>query len=554
MPPAHDPALFYSIYLDKHAPARAPDPRQLVLEEVNSFVETYGLQADAAPHLPGSASGIDLSVVGQTPPDYRLLFRARTHSSAPGAGSFCQCLVYLYSDALVVQFALSRYSDWKGTLTSGWEELSGELRSGFNGAVLQSADDALFGASAVYWTIVAGHHAPEDYASEVDALGGDDAPPLQSVTDLGPLWHCDLPLFPDVGSFSQDLWVLVTARTHETEVDVNKRYYRPRVQGPPDFVVVALAQHKLRFEWQQYLIMRKKLDSLHRRLDEQAYQILVKQARLGPQLDELRSTLGIEFQRKLARAANRLASYSSAVSKAKELRRTLLINHGNYLINSVALLSGSSAAQVIRSRNQEHAAAKILDEQVDDHIFASNLGQSAGKCTQLNSDLDYADSLISRYSGVLRSATDQLQIAGERELGEIAHHISVDSAAVVASVAAILVIELVVKPSLETGQGAGWSPGKAWLALAVVIGSFAVTQGLSSSWRGKQLERYSTALAAGFAGSWVASLVSDCGAWQWSFCGVAWQIGAFLLAFGLGAAVHGRFSGRRHRRHPSPHR
>jgi len=71
------------------------------------------------------------------------------------------------------------------------------------------------------------------------------------------------------------------------------------------------------------------LERLHKVLDERAHQVLEIQAQLGPELDELRSERGIDFQRKLARAANRLASYSSYVSQAKELRRTLIINRRN---------------------------------------------------------------------------------------------------------------------------------------------------------------------------------------------------------------------------------
>ena len=99
---------------------------------------------------------------------------------------------------------------------------------------------------------------------------------------------------------------------------------------------------------------------------------------------------------------------------------------------------------MIRSRDQEEAAANFLDSLEDDEIFATSLGQTQGKRSQLDSDLSYDDFLIARYSGSLRSAADQLKIAGERELGEIGLHISVDSAAVVASVAAILVVEVVI--------------------------------------------------------------------------------------------------------------
>ena len=537
---ARDPALFFSIYLDKHSAPTGSDPRRAVLEEVDRFVEKYKLKVDVTPRLHSNAVGIDLANVHSTPSEYHLLFRAQTQLGRPPSGTFYQCVAYLYTDALVLQFALSRFSDWVGALTSGWNEVVAELRAGFDGTVLDAAHEMTFGASAVYWTIADGPNNPEEYADEVRVLA-DNKRLLRTPTDLGPLWQCERPLFPGV-RVSQDLWMLVTPRTAEPEV--NKRYHRPRVEYPPNFAVVALAGHKIQFESQQYVKMGEEMGPLYQALDEGSSRILEVQAELGRELDELRSEKAVDFQQTLAAEAHRLADYRNQIGRAKGLRRTLIINRRNYLINSVALISSRGARQVERSREQEQAAAKFLDSCGEEEIFSTNLGQFQGKWNQLDSDLDYANSVVDRYASALQSATDQLWIAGERELGEIAHHISVDSAAVVASVAAILIVELVVKPNSEHGSP---SPlANVWeLAIAVVIGSFALTQVLSSGCRGKSLEKHSLALAFGFVGAWLASFPT---VWSGSLGragpvpGWIWQAAGLILGFLAGEVLHPRLS------------
>ncbi len=99
---ACDPALFISIYLDKHSAPTGSDPRQAVLEEVDRFVEKYKLKVDVSPHPQGNAVGIDLATVHLTPSEYHLLFRAQTQLRRPPSGTFYQCLAYLYTDALIV--------------------------------------------------------------------------------------------------------------------------------------------------------------------------------------------------------------------------------------------------------------------------------------------------------------------------------------------------------------------------------------------------------------------------------------------------------------------
>ena len=179
---ARDPALFFSIYLDKNSAPTNPDPRHAVLEEVDKFVEKYHLKADVAPRR--CAAEIDLAKAYRTPPDYQLLFRAQTELQRPPSGTFYQCLAYAYTDALVVQFAISRFSDWVGTLTTGWNELVGEMRAGFDGMVLDAAQEMTFGASAVYWTIADTPKHTEEYRAEVRVLA-ENHELARTPTDLG---------------------------------------------------------------------------------------------------------------------------------------------------------------------------------------------------------------------------------------------------------------------------------------------------------------------------------------------------------------------------------
>ena len=57
----------------------------------------------------------------------------------------------------------------------------------------------------------------------------------------------------------------------------------------------------MEFEGQQYEIVRRHLERLGHKMDSREQQIVDTQSRLGPELEELRSKHGIEFQRSLAR-------------------------------------------------------------------------------------------------------------------------------------------------------------------------------------------------------------------------------------------------------------
>jgi len=254
----------------------------------------------------------------------------------------------------------------------------------------------------------------------------------------------------------------------------------------------------------------------------------------------------IGFQRKLAVAGTVLSDYRQSVSILKKLRRTFLVNQRMYLIYSVTLVSERGKHLLANSIDQETAAAKFLATCDHDEIFAAELSRFQGIRNQANSDIDYAMSEIERHQASLQSAGEQLRIAGEREIGEAAHHLSVDSAAVVASIAAVIATETILKPIEEHPERAiaSW-----FLTAALIVGSFAVTQILSTGCSGKPMERRSLALALGCLGAFLANRfavhllppVPAIGAFHLP------EVVAFLVSALGGFYVYGQISERRSR-------
>ena len=496
-----DPAIFFSVYLLKHPSDSDGDDRIKVLRQVDAFIQKYGLE----PHVPnerpyGRAADIDLLSLAKSPPGFDILLQCHSNYPETPIGTYYECLAYSYHDALILQVMITKFKDWSGGFLEGWTELIGNVRSCFDGEALASAQRATLGVSAVYW-VIADSHSEMGARGELFRAVAEEHDLSQTATDLGaPLWHCERPLFPDCPAVTQDLWMLVTPR--QAEARVNPRFYQPRVNGPPDFAIVALARHKIAYERAEYLRERDVAKRIQDDLDRRVGEIVDMQRRFGPELDELRSHNAVEFQRKLAEAGAVLADYGQSIGLFKEIRRTVVVNQRIFLIHSVALVSTRGADEVARSVDQEGAAARFLAKSHRDEIFANETSGFQGLCRQLDSEIDYGISLTERYAASLGSARDQLRIAGERELGEIAHHLSIDSAAVVASVVAVIATEMILKPS-ESYIGdpiARWS-----LALALVVASFALTQILSSGCRGKHLERWSAAIAIGLFGGFLAN-------------------------------------------------
>ncbi len=495
----NDPAIFFSIYLQKAPPRSAPDERMQVLKQLDAFIEEYKLEPYLEKERPyRRAADIDLVRLAKSPSDFEVLLQAHTAHPLSHTGTYYECVAHSYHDVLSLHVTVTKFADWKGTLLSGWDELTNVLRSVFDCAAFTAAQRSTLGITTVYWSMAdPGVGGLEEQIRTVTS----DRILRSTTTDLGgPLWHCDLPVFQACRQVSQDLWILVTPRSAEKQA--NQRFNHHHFDSPSDFAIVAVARHKIAFEIPEYRKERELMQSLGADLDSHLHHILDLQRNLGPELEELRSTGAVDFQRKLALAGTMLADYRQSVGLLKELHRTLVINQRNFLINSIALISADGARDIARSTDQEGAAANFLTKVKHEELIASEVGRFQGLSLQWDDDIQYAISLADRHSHSLRAATDNLQIAGEREIGEMAHHLSVDSAAVVASIVAVIATEMILKPLESHGQEAigRWS-----LTLALVVGSFALTQILSSGCRGKRLEQWSAALGLGLFGGFLAN-------------------------------------------------
>jgi hypothetical protein len=502
MPAVSDPAIFLSIFLRRDAANSANDGYIQVLHGLDAFINKYGLEPDAQTHRRCSrAADIDLIGLAKAPPSFNVLLQCHTEYPKSVRGTYYECLAYTYLDALIFQLMVTKFRDWRGPFRAGWDELADSLRSCFDGIAFADASRTTLGISAVYWAIDSSHSEigvqKQLFCSiaEAEDLGHTD-------TDLGaPLWRCERPVFPGCAGIPQDLWMLIAPRSAEAEV--NARFYQPRMDSPPDFAIAALARHKIAYERDEYGRERDGMGQIENELDRRVAEIVDSQRRFGSELEELRSDNALDFQRKLAQAGALLADYGQSIGLLKQLRRTVLVNVSNFLIHSVPLISSHGAEEVALSVDQETAAARALARVHRDEIFCREISAFHFLSREVDSTIDYASSTSERHALSLRSAGDHLRIAGERELGEIAHHLSIDSAAVVASVVAVIASEIIIRPA-ET-QPAEEAIGSWLLALALVVGSFALTQALSSGFRGRHLERWSVAVAVGLLGAFVAN-------------------------------------------------
>lgn len=533
---ARDPTLILTITCHKHFPGHVhTDPRLAILEQVDRFAEWYGLQPAGTRWQYSRATDINLVELHRSPPAYQRLVNLRRES--PGSDTskrtLYQCLIYAYHDALIVQLLIGKYSDWSGTVLSGWQVLTEFLRAGFDGNVLQQARHGAFGASVVYWAIADDEQQPNDYADEVAAVLQTQSPRL-TETDIGLLWENEIPLLTEAADVFQDCWVLITPRSAEAEA--NRRYNLPLRDSPPDFVVVALARHKFAFERSLYLDARGNLERIEARLDDRARWILDTQLYHGAELSDLRSKASDEFQAKLVRASNDLADYTQTTSRVEELQRTVAVNRKNFLINCTALISREGAAQVELAERQSDAASAFLATWSAGHreeIFRGELGQMQGLCDQLDTAIHYSHRLSERYATAFRSGREQLQIAGERQIAEISAGGSVDTALVVASLALVVAVQLL--------QISGWFERQPWFAanvmLLVLSGTFLVSLALTGSPLNSRLRRGAFAATIGLLASSAAALFLDIGS-PWF---IWMNLGVFVVGALMGILIHGWF-------------
>ena len=192
-----DPAIFFSLYLLKDPSGFGVDGRIKVLRQVDTFIEKHGLQPYTSRQRPyGRAGDIDLLALAKSPPNFEILLQCHSEYPKTPAGTYYECLLYSYHDALILQVMITKFKDWSGGFLDGWKELTGSLRSCFDEEGLAGAQPATLGVSAVYWAI-ADYHSGIGSHEEVFRAIAEDWDLGQTVTDLdAPLWHCDRPLFP----------------------------------------------------------------------------------------------------------------------------------------------------------------------------------------------------------------------------------------------------------------------------------------------------------------------------------------------------------------------
>lgn len=503
-PRIRDPSLFLSVYLHRHLPGfLEQDPRLIVLRQLDLFAERHALEPATGDWRHASAAAIDLVALDRSPPALQRLFDAARNTP----DEIFRAMAYAHKDALVVQLVLGRF-DERASLTNGWTELSSTLVESFDGRELAAAAPGVFGASVVYWAM--GHngrpgHLAGTFAAQVEEIIGTGT--RFTETDIGPLWRSEVPVFPDARTVAQDRWVLISDDSGEAERVANRRYNVLRGDRPPHFAVVALARHKVAFERAQYAPRHEQLHQVRRRLDRRSRWIVEAERDLGARLDQLDTRESREFQEKLARAHTNLAEYQHEAAKVDELANTVQINQANFLVNAVALVSQDEADCVATSPRHADAARRALArwrERHTEEIFGAELGQMQILRDQLDADTRYAELLIGRQTASLASGGERLRIAEHREIAEIGEYHGVEAAAVVASVAAIVTLEL-----LRLDQTLEHEPVLSGnLILFAVTGSFAAVQTLARRGRVKTwLWRASVAVAGGFAAGALGALL-----------------------------------------------
>lgn len=465
-----------------------PVTAQINSGEVSADLATVGERRSGL-LISRSAQSMDHRPFAHVDRDGNGLLARFERTTAQGAKD--ECLLHAYHEVLVIQIAVSKQQDWKGTLVEGFNELMHCAKRYFecNGIIT----GRVYGISSVYWALTADELSADSYAEEIRLVVGESDLPSVSTDFGGRLSRSERPTFPGL-EVSQDIWLLVTPRF--AEFDVNRRFNQPFHNAPPTFATMALAGHKVHYEEGEHELEISRMKLRREGIDRDVSVVVNAQRTFGSQLDDLRSRESEKLGEQLAEVGAALADYRNSVNVLKRLRRTIAIDRRNYLVNGVELISAEGKLQIERSVDWEKTALVFLSNLKDDRIFLPQIGRIQAIFEQLDSEIDYAESVCEAHTASLRAVSDQLRIAGERQLGEMAHHLSIDSAAVVASIFAVIAVETVLKDA-----GSNLAPW--FITLFLVAGSFGVTQLLSSRWRGGWGERASLALAGGCLGCYL---------------------------------------------------
>ena len=491
----HEPTVFAYVYLRGSA-AVADDNRRAILKQFDCFADKYHLGAcNEYPYK--RATDVSLSALYDRNTKFNILVRAKSEYPKSEKGLYIECLLYCYHDTLILQFILTKLG-WRTNLAAGWDELNFLLRDGFDFREIGDSGAGTVGVSLVYWACCDPDVPIDRYLAGLQQIV--DNRPLRHVAielsgSLGALWFCEQCFAPDAHPISQNLWLLLTQPT--ADLEVNERFSQPRLDAPSDFSIVALAIHKIAYEREEFFKERTQMDHERRQLEPKVRMLVNSQRTFGRDLDELRSEKGKAIQRDLATAGAQLADYQYRVGLLRELFRTLVINQRVMSINAVAVLSEAGAQQVARSSDREQRALMFLSNWNSDEIFRKMAGDTKALCEQIKSDIEYESSFAERIAGSLQAIREQLQISGQRELGEIAYHLSIESAALVASIMALIAVEILLKDHERSVLAWAW-------AMFSVVAVFTAAQVVSDGYQRKPLQRNSVALTIGLGALCIA--------------------------------------------------
>jgi hypothetical protein len=445
----------------------ARSERCTVVKHVANFTRTYPARMSQTTGLEFEAtcdaddgwaaegfSELEALLDGSTEPlaDGRYLLNMTVKLALPGErlSGTCQTRIYTSQDAFIVQVSIDRQGLWRGALGDGYRMLGGV----FDASLTAGSDSrAWYGASLTYWAMADDGCEVTAYVDDALALVGRPPHPTlasgsQSLRktriDHGVLWHgaANLPRTPRL---SHDAWVLLSPNLpFETQERINARFFAPEAPH------VRACINQLRFRHYQRELEDDRPDLLReeQKLDDEGLALL-RTIEAHSRLDA--PLITEEFQHEVHQVANRLAWFRSHVSELKRTRRTLHIARRNYVIHAASIVNDGAQLEILGSDSHESAAVRLLTQwkkapDGGDENLLADFGEMREVCDQLSTDLEYSDEAIERNRAMLQSSTEQLQMAEHHHLKEISHHMSIDSAAVVASLAAFVAVEALVKP------------------------------------------------------------------------------------------------------------
>jgi len=417
-----------------------------------------------------------------------------------------EAVAYRHHDVLVTQVMCSSCAALP--MREGYSATGEHVLNSFNRLVLEEASATTIGASLFYWQCAPEGTSAATIDDEVSALLADPGQ-LLARTDVGCLWLSPDPDFLMAPTVSQDRWVLVT--TPEAAQSALPRFVHGGL-GTPPFVTVSIARHKWRYEMREYehgsrLARRTRAEMADTTRDIASALEEFK----GPDLPKPDATAAL--QQAVIRAARVSSELQEVVSRFRALQRTLDVNRINFTTHAPTLLSEAGHGIVRGSQRPEESASAYLDAYTDEVLFSRQIADMQRSRQQIDADLDYLDHDIRRNDLARQTAQLQLQlelqVAGQTELREMASLHSVEAAAVVASLIAIVAAEA-MKLGGEEHSIAGTNGRLAFnVLLLAAAGSFALVRLFATFNQKKTLiERGSVAVTGGFA---VGTVV----AWIW---------------------------------------